>query len=59
MATNSLFWDTNMSVVTSCENTLYHNKVDYRFDVDDYPPLLTSSAVNLLLAIKSETKTPG
>ena len=26
MATVSLFWDTNMAAVTSCENTLYVNK---------------------------------
>ena len=25
MAAISLFWDTNMAVVTSCENTLYAN----------------------------------
>ena len=24
MAAISLFWDTNMAAVTSCENTLYH-----------------------------------
>ena len=53
MAAISLSWDTNMAVVTSCENTLYHNKVDYRFGVDDCPPLLTLSGVNALLAIKS------
>ena len=42
-----------MVFVTSCENTLYHNKVDYRFDVDDFTPLLTLSGVNVPLAIKS------
>ena len=31
MAAVSLFWDTNMADVTSCENTLYPNPLSFIF----------------------------
>ena len=33
MAAISLFWDTNMAVVTSCENTLYIHVFSQSYDL--------------------------
>ena len=34
MAAVSLFWDTNMAAVTSCENTLYYGEKELKLFKD-------------------------
>ena len=38
MAANSLFWDTNMAAVTSCENTLYRSIEDQSQNLREQSP---------------------
>ena len=55
MATVSLFWDTNMAAVTSCENTLYndHNDQNDHFHIVTLftPKILHNHCFQFLLGI--------